>query len=324
MCRWNGDASGANLGAYAYARLAIPHFIISAVAAVPIPGVPYTDNYGLYNTQEATVVLCFGSGSKSKVHTQEAGTDPMDFKTGGTFKVVSAQKVTSTSISYSTPYGPSNNNIRGDATTKTTTTTTGTKNVTTTTKSICHLDVPTFTLAGLSAGVFHWTRPNSISNVVNVSGVSFGLVASINRKAKYRFHYTEKENDVQVLGLGRYTQTANGKIRRTGTKIGRTNRSIDVGLEFLYAPVVLFDRPQYLVKSSNDTIGHMEDIKAKHFGGRIRMEIRKGPISMRYELGLRPGVKAKVGGSAGEDNFATRLMGGAYILIGFGFGLGLL
>jgi hypothetical protein len=179
-------------------------------------------------------------------------------------------------------------------------------------------------LAGLSGGVFHWTRPNSISNIVTVSGVSFGLVASVNRKAKYRFHYREQESDVEILGLGRYIQTPNGKIRKSGTKIGRTNISTDVGLEFLYAPVVLFDRPQYLVKSGNDTIGTMVDIKAKHFGGRIRMEIRKGPISMRYEIGLRPGVKAKVGGAGGSDNFATRLMGGAYILIGFGFGIGLL
>ena len=54
------------------------------------------------------------------------------------------------------------------------------------------------------------------------------------------------------------------------------------------------------------------------------METRGGPFSLRYEVGIRPGVNARIGGAAGEDNFFTRRMGGAYILVGVGFGIGLL
>ena len=113
-------------------------------------------------------------------------------------------------------------------------------------------------------------------------------------------------------------------MEKPGTKIARTNRSTDVGLEFLLGTSIKFDNTQYLVATDTDPVGTLQDIKKKNFGFRIRMETRMGPMSLRYELGIRPGVSARIGGSAGEDNFVTRRMGGAYILFGVGFGIGLL
>lgn len=330
---FNGDASGVNVGIYGYGRLNVGRIVVSGLAVVPIPGFAYTDQGALYNIQEATAVLCFKASSsvpkgttKATVTTPDMGREPTLFKTGGTFKFISPQRWTSSSVDYSTQtYGPSANAPYGkEVTTKTTKTSSGVSNVTQTRKSDAYLNVPKYSLAGLSGGVFHWTRPNSISGVVNVAGISFGLVAISNKKAKYRFHYTERENDVEVNGVGKYKVTKTDRTRKKGSKIGRTNTSTDFGLEFFYAPVVIFDRDQYVVKSATDTVGTLMDIKKKHWGGRIRLEVRKGPISLRYELGLRPGVKAKVGGIHGEDNFATRLMGGAYVLFGLGIGIGAL
>ncbi|HEX7413913.1 MAG TPA: hypothetical protein VF411_07680 [Bacteroidia bacterium] len=316
----NGDASGVNSGIYGYGRIRIPHFMFSGLVAMA-PGT----NYGV---EEATVVFCFKGSSEKKagstavVATTDVGTERKKFKTGGTIKYISPQAWTSKTVEYNGPNGTSNNNIRGDATTKTTTTKSGMSNAKHTVKAITYLEVPKYTVSGLSVGAFHWDRPNSISGIAHVTGMSLGLVASINSKAKYRFHYTEKVNDVKILGLGNYITTPTDKIRKTGTKIGKYNSTIDVGLELLYAPMVQFEQTQYFVKSATDTVGHLQDVKKKNFGFRIRSEIRKGPISMRFEVGLRPGVKAKVGGAAGEDNFATRMMGGAYVLFGVGIGLG--
>jgi len=323
----HGDASGINYGPYLYARLNVSRFILSGVVA----GTAIGSNTE-YNTQEFTGVFSFkGSSSVKKgdkvvATTQDVGREPTLFKTGGTFQYVSPQEWTATSVSYDTQYyGPTSSYPGGsEVTTKTTTTTSGTSNMIDTRKSDAYLMVPTYTVAGLSAGFFNWTRPNSISGVTHVQGISFGLVACINKKAKYRFHYTEKINDVTILGLGSYTQTPTNKTGKTGTKIGRTNRSVDLGLEFLLGTSIKFDSTQYLVTTDTDPIGTYQDIKKKNFGFRIRMETRQGPISLRYELGIRPGVSARIGGSAGEDNFFTRRMGGAYILFGVGFGIGLL
>lgn len=321
---FNGDASGVNTGYYGYGRVHVSRFMFSGLVSM----MPGTD----YNVQEATAVYCFGGtseikpGDKAIVHSDDLGTTPTQFKTGGKNKYISPQsysyKTSKEDVSYR---GPTANAPGGSKVTTTTTTThSGTTNAVTKYKNTCWLNVPKHTTAGLSGGVFHWVRPNDISGVVNVTGISFGLVASVNQKAKYRFHYEERENDVEILGLGKYNTTKTDRIHRKGTKMGRVNSTVDVGLEFLFAPVVIFDNNQYMVKTANDTIGHLEDIKKKNFGGRIRMEIRKGPISMRYEIGLRPGVKAKIGGASGEDNFATRRMGGAYIIVGFGLGIGVL
>lgn len=317
----NGDASGTNIAPYLYARAQVSRFLFSGLVSA-LPGTSY-------NIQEATVVFCFKGASekpKSGVTVGDMGVRPIKFKTGGKHKYISPEDYSFTTTKEDVSYrGPTMNAPGGTKVTTTTTTKhSGTKNVKRKEKSTAYLNVPLYTRAGFSIGAFHWARPNNISKVSNAQGISFGFVATTNQKARYRFHYRVKENDVDVNGLGNYDVRATDRIYKRGTKIGRVNSSIDFAMEFLYSPIVLLDKPQYLQKSQTDTTGKLVDIKKKNFGFRFRAEVRKGIVSMRYEVGLRPGVKARVGGIDGEDNVATRLMGGAYVLVGLGIGIGAL
>lgn len=91
----------------------------------------------------------------------------------------------------------------------------------------------------------------------------------------------------------------------------------------MFAPIVNLQYNQQYIIPLNDSIAQLKDIPIKHFGFRIRSEIRKGIFSIRSEMGLRPGVKTKAGGENGEDNFfTTKLLTGAYFVLGFGVGIG--
>lgn len=309
----NGDgARRHNFGLYAFGRVNVSRFLFSGLVAMPMPGVTYNSpDASSYNIQEATAVFCFGSERKNKttptVSTTEIEREGTLFYTGGKCKEIINVITTTTYVgAYGTGY-TTRSSSKGKKTGKV----------------YAELSVPKRSKVGLSAGVFNWARPNNISGVVHATGFSFGFVGYTNKKAKYKFNYQVKGNTCTDLGNGQYNVVPNGKVYKTGKKTGKVNQTIDFGLEFLYAPNINFDIPQYRVFTDDtDTLGHLEDIKKKHFGFRFRTEVRRGIFSMRYEVGLRPGVKYKIGGAAGEDNFATRAMSGGYILMGFGIGIG--
>ena len=305
-----------NFGGYGYGRIYVGPCLVSAfVAMLPLPG----NNYSI---QEATGVLCFGGASekkKGKATTVDYATVPMNFKTGGRHKIISAQDVTYTSVSYSSPHGPNNAYV-----TKTTTSITRKENVKKVFRSYANLDVPTYTKAGLSFGAYNWKRYNPTAGIVTTQGFSFGLVAAINKKAKYRFHFKEHVNKVEILGLGRFIETPTDKIRKQGSRVSRVNSTYDVGLEFLYAPTMQFQNTMYLPFGADSTAS-MINIPKKHFGFRIRMEIRQKLVSLRAEMGMRPGPKLRAGGARGEDNaFTNGFLRGAYVIFGVGFGIGAL
>lgn len=172
---------------------------------------------------------------------------------------------------------------------------------------------------GVCAGVFNWTRPyfrsagdtsnfktftatnkatgkidysDSAYTNVNVTGISFGLAVSTSSKSKYKFN------------------------TNYGTKIRRVNTSIDAAIEVLFAPVIVAKDEVRFVKDGLTTTYTISDVKKKHFGFRIRAEVRQKIISMRMEMGLRPGVDF----TFGDKSFFN----GAYLAMGFGIGIGAL
>lgn len=313
------DASGdakANSSPFCYARVNVSRFIISGLVAT-MPGIDYS-------VKEGTVVFCFkGAGNRKNGASFDDDKVAINFRTGGSHKIISPGRVTYTSVSYQTAYGATTNSYASDAAYKVTTTTTKTENVKKKVKSFATLNVPKYTVSGFSLGVYDWKLNNDSAGLVGVKGLSFGFVTSINQKAKYKFSWEERINEIQVLELGKYKETPTGKIRRKGTKTGRVNSTIDVAIEFLYAPVINFDRDQQFLVTPSDSIGSWQNIPKKHFGFRIRSDMRRGIFSFRYELGLRPGVKTKAGGVRGEDNFfTTKVLTGAYMTFGVGFGIG--
>lgn len=311
----SGDAK-ANYGPYCYARVNVSRFIFSGLVSM----MPNSD----FSVKEGTVVFCFkGSGNRRNGQTYDDNKVAIAFRTGGTHKIVSPGKVTYTNVSYQTAYGATTNQYATDAAYKVTTTTTQTENVNKRVKSYATLNVPKYTVTGLSLGVYDWRLNHDSAGIVNVQGFSFGLVTSINQKAKYKFSWEERINEVKILDIGEYKEYPTGKIRRKGTRTGRVNSTIDVGIEFLMAPLVNLERDQQFIKTETDTIGGLKDIPKKYFGFRIRSDIRKGIFSLRYEIGLRPGVKTKAGGKNGEDNFfTTKVFSGAYMAFGLGIGIG--
>ncbi len=311
----SGDATG-NAGAYLYSRINVSRFIFSGLFAMN----PEMD----YSIKEGTIVFCFkGKSNRKNGMDYDDERVAINFKTGGSHKIISPGKVTYTNVSYQTAYGATTNYYSNDAVYKVTTTTTKIENVKKRVKSYATLNVPKYTVSGLSLGVYDWKLHHDSAGIVNVQGFSFGIVTSINQKAKYKFNWEERINDVTVYGVGDYKETPTGKIRRKGSKIGRVNSTIDVVLEFLYAPIVNFQHNQQYITPLNDTIAQLKDIPKKYFGFRIRSEIRRGIFSIRNELGLRPGVKTKAGGEKGEDNFfTTKVLTGAYLVFGLGIGIG--
>ena len=148
------------------------------------------------------------------------------------------------------------------------------------------------------------------------------MVAAVNKKAKYRIHYERRINDIKILGLGRFLQTPTDRIAGKGSRIARENSTFDLGLEFLYAPTMQFENTQYTYYAPDDTVGVLKSIPQKHLGFRIRTEVKQKILSLRIEMGLRPGPKLGIGD---QDNVFTRkYLAGGYVIFGVGFGLGLL
>ena len=311
----SGDAKG-NYGAYMYSRINVSRFIFSGLYAM----MPNTN----YSIKEGAIVFCFkGKSYRQKGMDYDDDKVAINFKTGGSNKIISPGPVTYTSVSYQNAYGATTNYYSDDVAYKVTTKTTKIENVKKKVKSYATLNVPKYTVTGLSLGVFDWRSNHDSAGVVDAKGFSFGIVSSINQKAKYRFKWEERINDVTVLGVGEYKERPTDRIRRKGTKTGRVNSTIDVAMEFLYAPLVQFQYNQQFIVPKNDSIAQIKDIPKKYFGFRIRSEIRKGIFSIRNEIGLRPGVKTKAGGEKGEDNFfTTKVFTGAYMIFGVGIGIG--
>ena len=278
----DGTGSSQSVGVYAYARTYVWKFMFSGLVAM-------NPNTG-YNVQEASAVWLFSGSKKAAVNTQAISATPVAWKNGG--KGGEWYLLTTTSG-------------------MTSTTNWTTRRV----KSMTTVNVPTHNLAGLSASLIHWGRPNNLSGNVDVTGFAFGLTAMNNTKAKYRFHYQDEENEVGRSDDGKCIVTPTGKILKKDTKKDSVNSTVDFAMEGFYAPIIIFDHPI-------DTA--YGDIKKKHGGFRFRIEMRRKIISMRYELGVRPGIKYKIAGDAGEDNIATRALKGGYMLFGVGIGIGML
>lgn len=301
-----------NYGPYFYGRINVSKFVLTGFVAM----LPQTN----YNVQEAVLVFCFGGSSqrkndgKARVTTEDVGFEEVYFKTGGTDKIISARSFDRKTEYHD--YGTGADMIRHEW---------GTENVISKVKHRASVAVPKYTVAGLSLGAYHWQRNQGKAGIVDVMGLSFGLNAYINRKARYKFNYQEHVNDVEVLGVGKFTETPTDSIRRSGIKRGRTNRSVDIGMEFFYAPLVQFENPQERLYAENDSIGYLVDFKKKHGGFRFKFDIRYGYFSMRYELGFRPGVKNRMSSNPdAENNFLTRSMTGTYVTLGIGIGIGML
>ena len=186
------------------------------------------------------------------------------------------------------------------------------------------LPVPQSMQLGVCGSVFNWTRPimrgskdsmifestntatgnphyqDGIYTNVNVTGFAAGLALSTNAKVKYRFNTYH-----------------NGHERK---KIRRLNSSADVALEMLYAPAIRFRDNVDAGSGASRANYSISNLEKKHMGFRVRADIHRSIFSVRFEMGMRPGVNYFPGGDTGGKKFLK----GAYYLIGLGFGIGAL
>jgi hypothetical protein len=189
------------------------------------------------------------------------------------------------------------------------------------------LPIPKSVQLGLCGGMFNWTRPfvrgqkdtaifdavnisdgrnvykDNIYTNVSVTGFSAGFALSTNLKAKYRF------NTVKM--------TSRGNIKHGKTTV-RRNTSVDLAMEFLFAPSVRFQENVNVVQNDTAQTYFISNLQKKHMGFRVRAEIRKSIFSVRFEMGVRPGVKYAMGGNG------NKTLSGAYYTLGLGIGIGAL
>jgi hypothetical protein len=190
------------------------------------------------------------------------------------------------------------------------------------------LPIQQSTQLGICGGIFTWTRPilrgvkdtvlfNALNTATNsslykdnvytnvtVSGISAGFAVSTNTKAKYRFHIHKVEE---------------GGNKKESKLNVRRNMSVDMGLELLYAPVILFQNSTTVMAKGGPEQYDISKLKTKHVGFRVRAEMRKKIFSLRFEMGMRPGVDYSLAG-----NSTKTYLNGAYCLLGMGIGLGAL
>ncbi len=96
-----------------------------------------------YSIKEGTIVFCFkGKSNRKNGNDYDDEKTAINFKTGGSHKIISPGKVTYTSVSYQTKYGATSSYYFSDAAYRVTTTTTAIENVKKKQKSYATLNVP--------------------------------------------------------------------------------------------------------------------------------------------------------------------------------------
>lgn len=157
-------------------------------------------------------------------------------------------------------------------------------------------DTLLFTATDIQTRSANYTE-NVYANFTTI-GYSFGYLVSSNRKVKYKLY-----------------GNIEGEMR---SRKARKNGSSDFAFELLYAPSIKFENKAWVKDEYGVQHGYMVDnFKKNNWGARVRVEIRNGIESLRFELGTRPGS-----GFAFAGDSKITVLNGAYVLIGVGLGFG--